>query len=283
MFFSLKKRISIVPLSVAGLSLAALIPLSSIGSELDAQKANQLAIEETQRLAKSSGAKLTIIDHGRSHTTSMLQPPAAISAMIVYDEKGIDILLDALLPYYGFTGNEELRYVEKIANNGQTVYLVQQFIDSIETTAYIRIRVDDATARVTAIRGYLYNSKGLEKQHHMTNQTAVVQVVDHVQKLRNGKSATNDEGRLSTVTGVSMTAHKISGNHQSMPLYRNFGDVNELRAWWGVGIELEEPVKIPNGEVLYDWYLVDPEGNVMPWIDGDTAYSVPTNESLLIF
>ncbi len=216
-------------------------------------------------MAETAGVSVMHVDKGTAYTTRMIGVPAELSSVVIYDEKSLEPVLRSLPPYYGFNGNEELRLVGKTTNEIDTVYIVRQYINGIETSADLRLRVDNTSARLIRVDGWLYGGVGVELKSRVSEAAAIDLVVEQIEK-RPALMANRSES--------NSTAQNLKNKHahQVVPLYRPFGEERQLSLWWGVGIavEIDTPERHLDGEEPYEWFYVDPEGKVSPWREGNT-------------
>ena len=246
-------------------SLLVLETAAEEASDVD-QLQFQIAKEDQARIAKAGGVDLLHSDVGSSYATRMRGVPTEISSILVYDESYLEPVLQSLLPYYGFTGSEELRLVDKVTNEKDVVYVARQYINGIETPARLRIRVDNSTSQVIRVNGWVYSSLGLESKSRISERAAIELVIDHLESL-NPSSTIHDESTRAVQT------IRIDGNREALPLYRESGESRELVLWWGIGIELEAHAGQTDSEEIYEWFFVDPAGSVSPWVEGGVSES----------
>jgi len=227
------------------------------------QSQRQAVKQEQASVAEAAGVSLMHVSKGTAYTTRMKGVPEELSSMVVYDEKSLAPLVKSLSPYYGFDGNQELRFVDKTTNEIDTVYIVRQYIHGIETTADLHLRVDNKTARLIRVDGWLYGGVGIESRSRVSKTAAIELVVEQVEKPHVLMASRN--GLTSAPQKL-----KVKGVYEAVPLYRPFGEEQQPAIWWGIGVEVEPSEKQSDSEQLYEWFYVDPEGAVSPWVEGNS-------------
>jgi hypothetical protein len=132
-------------------------------------------------------------------------------------------------------------------------YVFQQWINGVSSDNEIHIYMrEDLT--IYRMDGFIDRRQYPPPVHKLNEAQAIEKVLLHI---RNG-------GKRMFFENAPIVTQ---GYHHSMILYR------EAMPWRGVAIKVDHSRSRENGSVWdHEWYLVNPEGDVVPWLEGGDVH-----------
>lgn len=133
-------------------------------------------------------------------------------------------------------------------------YVFQQWINGVASDNKIYVFVSEDRT-IYRIDGRIDRRQYPDSVHKLSEAKAIQKVLLHI--LNGG-----DRMFFENVPVVGQ------GNHHSMVLYR------EAMPWRAVAIEVDHPRSANEPDIWdHEWYLVNPDGDVLPWIDGGSVHA----------
>lgn len=171
--------------------------------------------------------------------------PDELHGVIINDHRDISAFFDAKSAQH--ESAPDIRFLRRDGGN----YVFQQWINGVpsDNEVHVFMREDRTISRMA---GKIDRRQYPEPIHKLSEAKAIQKVLLHIRK-----------------GGERMFSENVpvveKGYHHSMILYR------DARPWRAVAIEVDHPRSGDEPGVWdHEWYLVNPDGDVMPWIEGGT-------------
>ncbi len=193
--------------------------------------------------------------------TRLRDVPEPLQGAIVTDEAP---LIDYFQTLLGPAGDgPDIRFEGRQLRQGHgqpNTYEFRQYIFGGRTRHTIIVEVSSETLAVTSIGGRYLNDIERHRNDQITHEyntkrKAMRAVLKYISKGGQRTFAVFDYSTPDVVK---------HGDHQVVYEYRG---ENADNLWLGVGIEVDHPRRDEGEEWVHEWYLIDPSGNIMPWVD----------------
>jgi hypothetical protein len=87
-----------------------------------------------RKLARETGVTIQEYDYDGRSVSSLMDVPPELRDITILDEQQLsDSVISSIYKYYGFTGTETLKFLEKSSAMGNVKYVFQEYINNIET------------------------------------------------------------------------------------------------------------------------------------------------------
>jgi len=174
--------------------------------------------------------------------------PEELRGITVNDHRDIAKFFDAESARH--ESAPDLRFLRPDGGN----YIFQQWINDVasDNKVYVFVSEDRTIYRMN---GRIDRRQYPDPVHKLSEAEAIKKVLLHI---------INGGDRMFS---KNMPVVR-EGNHHSMVLYR------EAVPWRAVAIEVNHPRSASEPDIWdQEWYLVNPNGDVLPWIDGGSVHA----------
>ncbi|MDR0781260.1 MAG: hypothetical protein LBF16_11290 [Pseudomonadales bacterium] len=109
-------------------------------------------------------------------------PPELLGLEILNEKQLEDVLIPGIYQYYGFTGTESLKFVKREEFNGDVAYLFREYINDINTQAYMEVKLEPKSNKLAMICcALVIDAGGYDTQPAISEQEAVDRVMNYLE------------------------------------------------------------------------------------------------------
>lgn len=216
-------------------------------ADIDSIRVSQQALDR-----RLEGIALHYSDNNGVHATELEGVPPTLRTIRAMTVDDIEPVIESVYPYYGFTGDEWLRFTERERIGERFVrYHFDQYINDVRTGARLSVVAELPEYRIIRLDGQLLLNHNIRLRHRFSRQQAIEHILDIIRSRGH-----SDRFRM-------------EGQHRASLFLQDWG--GRILPWWEVRIRLREPDQ--SFTELAGTYHIDPEGGVIGSLVEACSYS----------